>query len=127
MKKQKYNVAVVGATGVVGQEMIRILEQRNFPVDKIKLLASERSAGQFLGYKGKAEKVHLLSEETFEGIDIGLFSPGASVSAVYAPKAGKAGCVVIDNTSQFRMDADVPLVVPEVNPKAIAQYKKRNI
>ena len=127
MKKQKYNVAVVGATGVVGQEMIRILEQRNFPVDKIKLLASERSAGQFLGYKGKSEKVHLLSEETFEGIDIGLFSPGASVSAVYAPKAGKAGCVVIDNTSQFRMDADVPLVVPEVNPKAIAEYKKRNI
>jgi len=127
MKKQKYNVAVVGATGVVGQEMIRILEQRNFPVDKIKLLASERSVGQFLKYKGKAEKVHLLSEETFEGIDIGLFSPGASVSAVYAPKAGKAGCVVIDNTSQFRMDADVPLVVPEVNPKAIAEYKKRNI
>jgi len=127
MKKQKYNVAVVGATGVVGQEMIRILEERNFPVDKIKLLASERSVGQFLKYKGKAEKVHLLSEETFEGIDIGLFSPGASVSAVYAPKAGKAGCVVIDNTSQFRMDADVPLVVPEVNPKAIAEYKKRNI
>ena len=127
MKKSKYNVAVVGATGVVGQEMIRILEQRNFPVDKIKLLASERSAGQFLGYKGKAEKIHLLSEETFEDIDIGLFSPGASVSAVYAPKAGKAGCVVIDNTSQFRMDPDVPLVVPEVNPKAIAEYKKRNI
>lgn len=127
MKKSKYNVAVVGATGVVGQEMIRILEERKFPVDKIKLLASERSTGQFLGYKGKAEKVHLLSEETFEGIDIGLFSPGASVSAVYAPKAGKAGCVVVDNTSQFRMDPDVPLVVPEVNPKAIAQYKKRNI
>ena len=127
MKKSKYNVAVVGATGVVGQEMIRILEERNFPVDKIKLLASERSVGQFLEYKGKAEKVHLLSEETFEGIDIGLFSPGASVSAVYAPKAGKAGCVVIDNTSQFRMDPDVPLVVPEVNPKAIAEYKKRNI
>lgn len=127
MKKSKYNVAVVGATGVVGQEMIRILEQRKFPVDKIKLLASERSAGQFLGYRGKAEKVHLLSEETFEGIDIGLFSPGASVSAVYAPKAGKAGCIVIDNTSRFRMDPDVPLVVPEVNPKAIAGYKKKNI
>ncbi|MBI5327751.1 MAG: aspartate-semialdehyde dehydrogenase [Deltaproteobacteria bacterium] len=127
MKKSKYNVAVVGATGVVGQEMIRILEERKFPVDKIKLLASERSAGQFLEYKGKEEKVCLLSEETFEGIDIGLFSPGASVSAVYAPKAGKAGCVVIDNTSQFRMDPDVPLVVPEVNPKAIAEYKKRNI
>ncbi|MEK7841921.1 MAG: aspartate-semialdehyde dehydrogenase, partial [Deltaproteobacteria bacterium] len=127
MKKQKYNVAVVGATGVVGQEMIKILKQRKFPVDRIKLLASERSAGQCLEFNGKQEKVHLLSEETFEGIDIGLFSPGASVSAVYAPKAGKAGCVVIDNTSQFRMEPDVPLVVPEVNPKAIGEYKKRNI
>ncbi|MDP2683061.1 MAG: aspartate-semialdehyde dehydrogenase [Deltaproteobacteria bacterium] len=127
MKKQKYNVAVVGATGVVGQEMIKILEERKFPVDRIKLLASERSAGQYLEFNGKQEKVYLLSEETFEGIDIGLFSPGASVSAVYAPKAGKAGCVVIDNTSQFRMEPDVPLVVPEVNPKAIGEYKKRNI
>ena len=127
MKKSKYNVAVVGATGVVGQEMIRILEERKFPVDKIKLLASERSAWQYLEFNGKQEKVHLLSEETFEGIDIGLFSPGASVSAVYAPKAGKAGCIVIDNTSQFRMEPDVPLIVPEVNPKAIAEYKKRNI
>lgn len=127
MKKQKYNVAVAGATGVVGQEMLRILEERKFPVDKIKLLASERSAGQYLEFNGKREKVHLLSEETFKGIDIGLFSPGASVSAVYAPKAGKAGCVVIDNTSYFRMEPDVPLVVPEVNPKATAGYKKRNI
>ena len=127
MKRPKSNVAVVGATGVVGQEMIRILEQRKFPVDKIKLLASERSAGLFLEYNGKPEKVHVLSEETFEGIDIGLFSPGASVSAVYAPKAAKASCVVIDNTSQFRMESDVPLVVPEVNPQAIAQYKKRSI
>ncbi|MBI3753089.1 MAG: aspartate-semialdehyde dehydrogenase [Deltaproteobacteria bacterium] len=127
MKKSKYNIAIAGATGMVGQEMIKILEERKFPVDKIKLLASERSAGQYLEFNGKREKVHLLSEETFEGIDIGLFSPGASVSAVYAPKAAKAGCVVIDNTSQFRMDPDVPLVVPEVNPKAIAQYKKRNI
>lgn len=127
MKKSKYNVAIAGATGVVGKEMIRILEERKFPVDKIKLLASERSAGQYLEFKGKKEKVNLLSEETFEGIDIGLFSPGASVSKVYAPIAGKAGCIVIDNTSQFRMEPDVPLVVPEVNPKAIAQYKKRNI
>jgi len=127
MKKQKYNVAVAGATGVVGQEMLRILEERKFPVDKIKLLASERSAGQSLEFNGKREKVHLLSEETFKGIDIGLFSPGASVSAIYAPKAGKAGCVVIDNTSQFRMEPDVPLIVPEVNLKVIAEYKKRNI
>ncbi|MBI5892438.1 MAG: aspartate-semialdehyde dehydrogenase [Deltaproteobacteria bacterium] len=127
MKKKKYNVAVAGATGMVGQEFLKILEQRDFPIDKIKLLASERSAGQYLEFRGKEEKVHLLSKETFEGIDIGLFSPGASVSKVYAPIAAKAGCVVIDNTSQFRMEPDIPLVVPEVNPKAIAQYKKRNI
>lgn len=127
MKKTKYNVAIVGATGVVGREIIKILEERKFPVNKIKFLASERSAGQFIEFNEKREKVCLLSEETFEGIDIGLFSPGASVSAVYAPKAAKAGCVVIDNTSQFRMDIDVPLVVPEVNPEAIADYKKRNI
>lgn len=127
MKKKKYNIAVAGATGMVGQEFLKILEQRNFPIDKIKLLASERSAGTYLKFKGKEEKVHLLSKETFEGIDIGLFSPGASVSKVYAPVAAKAGCVVIDNTSEFRMDIDIPLVVPEVNPKAIAQYKKRNI
>src|SRR3989338_1379622 len=123
MKKSKYNVAIAGATGVVGKEMIRILEERKFPVDKIKLLASERSAGQYLEFKGKKEKVNLLSEETFEGIDIGLFSPGASISAVYAPKAGNAGCIVIDNTSQFRMDPDVPLVVPEVNPQDIFKHK----
>lgn len=127
MKKKKYNIAVAGATGMVGQEFLKILEQRNFPIDKIKLLASERSAGTYLEFRGKEEKVHLLSEETFEGIDIGLFSPGASVSKIYAPVAAKAGCVVIDNTSEFRMDPDIPLVVPEVNPKAIAQYKKRNI
>lgn len=127
MKKQKYNVAVAGATGMVGQEFLRILGQRDFPVEKIKLLASERSAGTYLEFKGKQEKVHLLSEETFEGIDIGLFSPGASVSKTYAPIAARAGCVVIDNTSQFRMEPDIPLVVPEVNPEATAQYKKRNI
>lgn len=127
MKKQKYNVAVAGATGMVGQEFLKILEERNFPIDKIKLLASERSAGSTLEFRGKEEKVYLLSEETFEGIDIGLFSPGASVSKIYAPIAAKAGCVVIDNTSQFRMDPDIPLVVPEVNPDAIAGYKKRNI
>ncbi|OGP29994.1 MAG: aspartate-semialdehyde dehydrogenase [Deltaproteobacteria bacterium GWC2_42_11] len=127
MKKKKYNIAIAGATGMVGQEFLKILEQRYFPIDKIKLLASERSAGSKLAFRGKEEKVHLLSEETFEGMDIGLFSPGASVSKIYAPIAAKAGCVVIDNTSQFRMEPDIPLVVPEVNPKAIAQYKKRNI
>jgi len=127
MKKKFYNIAVAGATGVVGREMLSILAQRNFPVGGIRLLASERSAGEKLAFKGKDEVVRLLSEETFEGMDIGLFSPGAKVSAVYAPVAAKAGCVVIDNTSHFRMDPDVPLVVPEVNPEAIADYKKKNI
>src|SRR3990172_8464083 len=127
MKKKSYNIAVAGATGVVGREFLSILAQRNFPVGGIRLLASERSAGEKLAFKGKDEVVRLLSEETFEGMDIGLFSPGAKVSAVYAPVAAKAGCVVIDNTSHFRMDPGVPLVVPEVNPEAIADYKKKNI
>ncbi len=127
MKKKKYNIAIAGATGVVGKEFLKILDERNFPVGEIRLLASERSAGTTLEFKGKDEPVRLLGEETFEGIDIGLFSPGASVSAVYAPKAGKAGCIVVDNTSQFRMDPDVPLVVPEVNPGDIAKYKTKNI
>ncbi len=127
MKKKKYNVAVAGATGVVGKEFLRILEEREFPVGELRLLASERSAGSKLEFRGAEEPVRLLEEETFEGIDIGLFSPGASVSAVYAPKAAAAGCVVVDNTSQFRMDPEVPLVVPEVNPGDIAQYTKKGI
>ncbi|MBI5643221.1 MAG: aspartate-semialdehyde dehydrogenase [Deltaproteobacteria bacterium] len=127
MKKKAYNIAIAGATGVVGKEFLRILEERNFPVGEIRLLASERSAGSHMDFKGLEEPVRLLDEETFESIDIGLFSPGASVSAIHAPRAGKAGCIVIDNTSQFRMDPDVPLVVPEVNPGAIAAYKKKNI
>ena len=127
MKKKLYNIAVAGATGVVGKEILSILEERKFPVGEIRLLASERSAGEKIRFRGKDETVRLLEKETFEGIDIGLFSPGASVSAIYAPKAAKAGCVVIDNTSHFRMDPDVPLVVPEVNPEAIGEYKKKNI
>jgi len=127
VKKKKYNVAVVGATGVVGKEFLTILEERGFPVGEIRLLASERSAGNTLMFKGVEETVKDLQHETFEGIDIGLFSPGASVSAKYAPVAGKAGCIVIDNTSQFRMDPDVPLVVPEVNPGDIAKYTRKNI
>ncbi len=127
MKKESYNVAIVGATGLVGQEMLKILEERNFPVGSLTLLASERSTGSSLSFKGKSVKVSLLSDATFEGIDIGLFSPGASVSAVYAPKAASEGCTVIDNTSQFRMDKDVPLVVPEVNPLAIEGYRKKGI
>lgn len=122
-----YDVAVVGATGAVGETMISILEERNFPVRTLYPLASERSAGTKVMFRGKPVTVGRLDEFDFSKTQIGLFSPGASVSAVYAPKAGAAGCVVIDNTSQFRYDEDIPLVVPEVNPHAIAQYKNRNI
>src|SRR5512136_510349 len=127
MKKEKYNVAVAGATGAVGNEMVAILEQRNFPVDKLKLLASTRGAGTRIEFKGKEYTVEVMNENSFAGMDIGLFSPGGSVSQKFAPIAGKAGCVVIDNTSAFRMDPEVPLVVPEVNAHAIAQYPKKNI
>jgi aspartate-semialdehyde dehydrogenase len=124
---KKYNVAVVGATGAVGKTMIRILEDRKFPVDKLYLLASERSAGETLSFNNKQYTVENLADFDFSKAQIGLFSAGASVSAVYAPIAGKAGCIVIDNTSQFRYEEDIPLVVPEVNPHAIAQYTTHNI
>jgi aspartate-semialdehyde dehydrogenase len=127
MKKEKYNVAVVGATGAVGNEMVSILQQRNFPVANLKLLASTRGAGTEMEFKGKQYTVEVLNENSFAGIDIGLFSAGGSVSEKFAPIAGKAGCVVIDNTSAFRMDPQVPLVVPEVNAHAISQYPKKNI
>jgi aspartate-semialdehyde dehydrogenase len=126
MSKQ-YNVAVVGATGAVGKTMIRILEQRKFPVDQLYLLASERSAGETMSFNGKQLRVENLADFDFSKAHIGLFSAGGSVSAEYAPKAGKAGCVVVDNTSHFRYEEDIPLVVPEVNPHAIAQYKNQNI
>jgi len=121
------DVAVVGATGAVGETMLAILEQRNFPVGKLYALASERSAGSTVMFKGRPIMVENLADFDFSKTQIGLFSPGASVSAIYAPKAGKAGCIVVDNTSQFRYDDDIPLVVPEVNPQAIAQYKNRGI
>jgi aspartate-semialdehyde dehydrogenase len=127
MKKGKYNVAVAGATGAVGNEMVSILEERNFPVGNLKLLASTRGAGTKMEFKGKEYTVEVMNENSFSGVDIGLFSPGGSVSEKFAPIAGKAGCVVIDNTSAFRMDPQVPLVVPEVNAHAIAQYSKKNI
>ncbi len=127
MKKKQYNVAIVGATGAVGEQMREVLEEREFPVGELRLLASERSAGQFLPFKGQDIRVEVLHENSFEGIDIGLFSAGGSVSAEFAPAAVAAGAVVVDNTSQFRMEPDVPLVVPEVNAKAIAQYKNRGI
>jgi aspartate-semialdehyde dehydrogenase len=127
MKREKYNVALVGATGAVGNEMVSILEERNFPVDKLKLLASQRGAGTKMQFKGKSYTVEVLGENSFPGISIGLFSAGGSVSEKFAPIAGKADCVVIDNTSAFRMDPQVPLVVPEVNAHAIAQYRNKNI
>lgn len=127
MKKDKYNVAVVGATGAVGEQMREVLEEREFPVGELRLLASERSAGQFLQFMGKNVRVDVLTEESFRGIDIGLFSAGGSISAKFAPAAVAAGAVLVDNTSHFRMDPDIPLVVPEVNAQEIGDYKSRGI
>jgi aspartate-semialdehyde dehydrogenase len=127
VKKETYNVAIVGATGAVGEQLREVLEERQFPVGELRLLASERSAGQFLPFQNKQLRVDILKEDSFQGIDIGLFSAGGSVSAKFAPIAVAAGAVVVDNTSHFRMEPDVPLVVPEVNAKEIAQYKNRGI
>jgi aspartate-semialdehyde dehydrogenase len=124
---KKFNVAVVGATGAVGESMLSILAERNFPVDNIYAVASSRSAGSRVAFKTRQLVVEDLDTFDFSKVDIGLFSPGASVSAEFAPKAGAAGCVVIDNTSQFRYDDDVPLIVPEVNPGAVGGYTARNI
>ncbi len=127
MSSKKYNVAVVGATGAVGETMLAILAERKFPVDKVYPLASSRSAGSKVPFKDGELMVEDLAAFDFSKCQIGLFSAGSSVSAEYAPKAAAAGCVVIDNTAQFRYDKDIPLVVPEVNPDAIAQYKNRGI
>jgi aspartate-semialdehyde dehydrogenase len=124
---KKVNVAVVGATGAVGEVMIEILAERNFPVAELHLLASERSAGTVVRFGGRSCKVKRLDEFDFAGVAIGLFSAGAAISAQHAPRAAAAGCVVVDNTSQFRYDDDIPLVVPEVNPGAIAAHKARGI
>ncbi len=124
---RKFNVAVVGATGAVGETMMSILEERDFPVDNLYPLASSRSAGSRIQFRGKNVKVLDLENFDFTGVDVGLFSPGASVSDIYAPRAAAAGCVVIDNTSRFRYEDDIPLVVPEVNPADIARYKTRGI
>ena len=120
---QGHKLAVVGATGAVGREMIKVVEQRNFPVREMRFVASERSKGKILKFRGEEIKVENLSEFSFKGIDFVLSSPGASVSKQYVPRAVKEGAIVIDNTSAFRMDPDVPLVVPEVNPHAIAKHK----
>jgi len=124
---KEYDVAVVGATGAVGETMMAILEQRDFPIRNLYPLASARSAGSKIQFKGKNYTVQDLSEFDFSQVQIGLFSAGGSISEVYAPKAAAAGCVVIDNTAHFRYDDDIPLIVPEVNPQAIAGYKKRGI
>ncbi len=118
-----YNIAILGATGAVGRTMIKVLEEREFPVDEIRLLASPRSAGQEIEYMGIKYKVEPVSPEAFEGIDIALFSAGGSRSKEWAPIAVEKGAIVIDNSSAFRMDDDVPLVVPEVNPEDVKWHK----
>jgi len=122
-----YKVAVVGATGVVGTEMISTLERRNFPVEDIILLASERSLGMELTFRGENYPVMVLNEDSFKGVEIGLFSAGGSISEQFAPVAANEGCIVIDNTSAFRMEPDIPLVVPEVNAEDIGEYGSKRI
>ncbi|MCL6622485.1 MAG: aspartate-semialdehyde dehydrogenase [Syntrophobacterales bacterium] len=124
---RQYKVAVVGATGAVGQQMVECLEERQFPVSELRLLASERSLGKYLSFKGREIPVDVLTRDSFQGIDLALFSAGGSVSKEFAPIAAAAGAVVIDNSSAWRMDPEVPLVVPEVNPQDIALYKNKGI
>ena len=122
-----YKIAVAGATGAVGYELLNILAERDFPADRMVALASAKSKGREVSWGDETLVVEDLATYDFSDTDIALFSPGGKVSAVHAPRAAAAGCVVIDNTSHFRMDKDVPLVIPEVNPDALAGYKARNI
>ncbi|MCC7260746.1 MAG: aspartate-semialdehyde dehydrogenase, partial [Alphaproteobacteria bacterium] len=123
-----YKIAVVGATGNVGHELLSVLAERKFPAREVVALASRESIGKEVSFGDTATlKVQALDDYDFAGTEIALFSPGASVSKIHAPRAAKAGCVVIDNTSQFRMDADIPLVVPEVNADALKNYAVCNI
>ena len=122
-----YRVAVAGATGAVGHQIFEALEETGFPVDDIVALASERSVGKEVSFGDKTLKVQDLAKFNFEGWDLGLFSPGGKVSAIHAPRAAEAGCIVIDNTSHFRMEPDIPRVVPEVNREALAGFANRNI
>ncbi|AEB10722.1 aspartate-semialdehyde dehydrogenase [Desulfobacca acetoxidans] len=124
---RKFNVAVAGATGAVGTQMVQCLEERNFPVELLRPLASERSLGKSVSFHGQEIPVEVLNENSFVGIDIALFSAGGSVSLKYGPIAAASGAVVVDNSSAFRMEPDIPLVVPEVNPDDIALYKNRGI
>ena len=127
MAQKKFSVAVAGATGAVGNQMIRCLEEMNFPVHSVEFLASSRSVGRQLRFKGDLVEVKELKEDSFKGIDIALFSAGGGTSQKFAPLAAKDGCVVVDNSSAWRMDSKVPLVVPEVNSHAIAQYTEKGI
>ncbi len=127
MAEKQLNIAVVGATGAVGNQMIACLEERNFPVKSLRFLASARSAGRRLRFRGDMIEVEELTENSFQGLDIAIFSAGGGTSTTFAPHAAKAGCVVVDNSSAWRMDPDVPLVVPEVNPHAIADYTRKGI
>jgi aspartate-semialdehyde dehydrogenase len=127
MAQKKFSIAVAGATGAVGNQMIRCLEEANFPVRSVKFLASSRSVGRSLRFKGDPVEVGELKEDSFKGVDIALFSAGGGTSQRFAPLAAKDGCVVVDNSSAWRMDPEVPLVVPEVNPHAIAQYTQKGI
>jgi aspartate-semialdehyde dehydrogenase len=127
MSGKKFNVAVAGATGAVGNQMIRCLEEADFPLHSVKFLASARSVGRQLRFKGDPIAVEELKEDSFKGVDIALFSAGGATSERYAPCAAKDGCVVVDNSSAWRMDPDVPLVVPEVNPQAVVHYSKKGI
>ncbi len=127
MTKKHFTVAVVGATGAVGNEMVKILEERQFPVERLVPLASERSLGRSVTFRGKEKPVVVLDAKAFAGVDIALFSAGGAISRDFVPVAAEAGAVAIDNTSAFRMEPDVPLVVPEVNAEAIAGYARRRI
>jgi aspartate-semialdehyde dehydrogenase len=124
---REFKVAVCGATGAVGNQMIQCLEERDFPIGELRLLASKRSQGKTLTYKGNQLPVQVLDTDSFEGIEIALFSAGGSISRDYAPLAAQAGAVVVDNSSAWRMDPQVPLVVPEVNPQAVADYTNKGI
>ena len=127
MQKDGYVVAVAGATGAVGEVMLQVLEERKFPVRRVKLLASERSVGKVLKFQDEEIPVEALTPHCFDGVHIALFSAGAARGKEFAPAAWKSGAVVVDNSSAFRMEPDVPLVVPEINPHAIAHYTNRGI
>jgi aspartate-semialdehyde dehydrogenase len=127
MNEKKVNVAIAGATGAVGNQMMQCLEERNFPMKSLKLLASERSSGRKIRFQGDELTVETLTKDAFKGVDVAIFSAGGGPSLTFAPAAAEAGCIVVDNSSAWRMDPDIPLVVPEANPHAIEGYKKKGI